>query len=262
MSKKVILSEKTSPAKFGAALDFESTEAYNLLRTNLDFSLVEHEGGKIIGVTSPAPQDGKSFTSINLSYSLAEAGNKVILIDADLRRPSIAKSLKKRVSPGLSNYLLGETDGVIHKSLLSDNLDVIMAGDVPPNPLKLIGSSTMEEALKAFSGIYDYVILDLPPVNSVADPLAVSSFIDGVVLVIRHGVTRRGEVNEAVHQFRFAHATILGFIYNGYDKSSGGYTKKYKYYKNHYYKRQYGYTSVPAKEAKPVEDDSLIGDKK
>ena len=100
---------KSKPRKIGKDLNFASLEAYNLLRTNLSFALPDSEGGKTIGITSPCPQDGKSTTSVNLAYSLADAGNKVLLIDADMRRPSLAGELKMPMAPGLSNLLIDES---------------------------------------------------------------------------------------------------------------------------------------------------------
>ena len=107
--------------KIGADLDFAASEAYKLLRTNLTFAIPNKQEGRIVGMTSARPQDGKSFSAINLAYSLAEAGNQVILIDADMRRPSLANTLGKPATPGLSNYLVGEAKDVIHKNVLHPN---------------------------------------------------------------------------------------------------------------------------------------------
>ena len=204
----------------GPELNFASNEAYNLLRTNLSFSLPDKTGGKIIGVTSACPQDGKSTTSINLSYSLAEAGHKVLLIDADMRRPTIAKLLNEPISPGLSNLLAGdESEEILHKGLLSEKLDILFSGDIPPNPSELIGSAKMQSTLEAYQAQYEYVIIDLPPVTLVSDPLAVSKYLDGIIVVVRHKKTRKKEVIETVRQLRFVGVKILGFVYNGQKKN-------------------------------------------
>lgn len=204
--------------KLGPNLDFASSEAYKLLRTNLIFSFPNKEGGKIIGLTSARPQDGKSFSAINLAYALAEAGSRVILIDGDMRRSSLAPTLNMPMAPGLSNYLAGDAKDVIHKNVLHENLSLITAGDPPPNPVELLGSSRMKLVLDALSQRYDYIILDLPPVNLVADPLVISKYLDGMILVLRHAYTKRREVLEAVRQLKFVNAHIVGFIYNGYGK--------------------------------------------
>lgn len=228
------VSRQRQPHMLGAELDFASAEAYKLLRTNLVFSFPNKEGGKIIGLTSPRPQDGKSFSAINLSYSLAEAGNRVVLIDGDMRRSSLAPTLNKPASPGLSNYLVGDAKDVIHKNVLHENLSVITAGDPPPNPAELIGSSRMKMVLDALSQRYDYVIVDLPPVNLVSDPLVISKYLDGIIVILRHAHSKRREVMEAVRQLKFVQANIVGFVYNGYNK------------KRSYRRRSYYATSLTA----------------
>ena len=233
--QKVIHSPQTQ--KFGDQLDFAAAEAYNLLRTNISFALPGKTGGKIIGITSPCPQEGKSYTSINLSHALAKNGSKVLLIDADMRRPSISKSLGVKQTPGLSNILTHQSDIMAYTDLLHENVSVIMSGDIPPNPSELLGSDAMKQLLDRMQEKYDYIIVDLPPVISVSDALIVSKLIDGIIVVLRHGHTRRKNVQDTVRQLRFAEARILGFVYNGY-RHGGGYYKKgyknYRYYKNYY----------------------------
>ena len=218
--------------RIGPNLDFASNEAYNLLRTNLSFSLPDKVGGKIIGITSSAPQDGKSTTSINLSYSLAEAGHKVILIDSDMRRPSISKVLDAPISPGLSNVLVGDNDeNAIRVGILHKNLSVLFAGDIPPNPSELVSSEKMKNTLESLKSKYDYVIIDLPPTNLVSDPLAVSKFVDGIIVVVRHEKTKKQEILETIRQLKFVGVRILGFVYNGYKRGKGHYYSSDTYYK-------------------------------
>lgn len=216
---------REKPAKIGKNLDCVSAESYKLLRTNLSFSLPDKEGGKIIGITSPCPQDGKSTTSLNLAYSLAEGGNTVVLIDADMRRPSIAKNLEISMSPGLSNLLVDSKENAIHEKVLHDKLSVLLSGDVPPNPSELITSAKMQNLLVELSEKYDYVIVDLPPVNSVSDPIAVSKYLDGMIVVVRHRLSRRRDVLEAIRQLKMVNAKIFGFVYNGVYKG-----KRYRAY--------------------------------
>ena len=228
---------KIAPAKkFAGDLDFASAEAYNLLRTNISFSLAGKTGARLIGVSSPCPQEGKSFTSINLSYSLAKDGQKVLLIDADMRRPSVSTVLEYSRTPGLSNLLAGgDPAEIIHTGVLHDNLDVLFSGDIPPNPSELLGSEVMGTVMNAFSEKYDYVIVDLPPVTAVADPLIMSKRLDGILVVIRHNQTKKKNAREAVRQLRFSGVRILGFVYNGYHQGSSRYYKKSKYYRKSYY---------------------------
>ena len=236
--------------KLGSNLDFASAEAYKLLRTNLIFSFPNKEGGKIIGLTSARPQDGKSFSAINLAYALAESGSRVILIDGDMRRSSLAPTLNMPMAPGLSNYLAGDAKDVIHKNVLHENLSLITAGDPPPNPAELIGSPRMKMVLDALSQRYDYIILDLPPVNLVADPLVVSKYLDGMILVLRHAHSKRREVLEAVRQLKFVNTHIVGFIYNGYGKKS---SKRRSYYRSNYSSYQ---TKPTANSAAAAQEES------
>jgi len=230
---------KVAPAKkFASELDFASAEAYNLLRTNISFSLAEKEGvGRLIGVSSPCPQEGKSFTSINLAYALAKDGHKVLLIDGDMRRPSVAGVLEMSRTPGLSNLLAGgKEEEIVHIGVLHENLNVLLSGDIPPNPSELLGSDRMQSLITSFSEKYDYVIVDLPPVTAVADPLVISKLLDGIIVVVRHEFTRKKNVREAVRQLRFAEVRILGFVYNGYHTGSSRYYKRSgKYYRKNYY---------------------------
>ncbi len=199
LKKKINEQSRTKPSKLGPDLNFATKEAYNLLRTNLYFSMPDRQGGKVIGVTSACPQEGKSTTSVNLTYALAEAGHKVILIDSDMRRPSVAKVLEFEKAPGLSNVLAEEEyKDVIHKDVLHSDMSVLLSGDIPPNPSELVGSEKMHQLIERFREEYDYVIIDLPPVNSVSDPIIISKYIDGVVVVVRHGHTRRKDVLEVV----------------------------------------------------------------
>ena len=232
--KKVETKEKNR--KFGKNLDFASIEAYNLLRTNLYFSLADVVGGKVVGVTSPCPQEGKSTTSLNLAYALATAGHKVVLIDADMRRPSIASVLEMPLSPGLSNLLVDENTDAIRSAVVHENLSVLLSGDIPPNPSELVVSDKMKALIEKLRGAYDYVIVDLPPVNLLSDPIMMSRHLDGMIVIVRHGHTRRRDVNDAVRSLKLVNAKILGFVYNGAK------TAKKRYRKSSYYRYSY-YTS-------------------
>lgn len=219
-------------------LDFATSEAYNVLRTNLSFSFPGKRMGKVFGVTSASPQDGKSYTSVNLCYALAKDGHKTILISSDLRRPTVEKFISLPVGLGLSN-ILGEgleiNGDVLHKSILHDNLSVITAGSVPPNPSELLGSEQMGELIESLKDSYEYIVLDLPPVTSVIDPIAVSKFIDGIVFVVRHGYSKKKNIISAMNQLRYSGVRVLGFVYNCYKSKSGFFRSYYRYYKGNYY---------------------------
>jgi len=230
--KKVETKEKNR--KFGKNLDFASIEAYNLLRTNLYFSLADVVGGKVVGVTSPCPQEGKSTTSLNLAYALATAGHKTVLIDADMRRPSIASVLEMPLSPGLSNLLVDENTDAIRSAVVHENLSVLLSGDIPPNPSELVVSDKMKALIEKLRGAYDYVIVDLPPVNLVSDPIMMSRHLDGMIVIVRHGHTRRRDVNDAVRSLKLVNAKVLGFVYNGAKTAKKRY-RKASYYRYSYY---------------------------
>lgn len=223
---------KVSP--LGEQLNFSTAEAYNLLRTNLEFSLADKKTGRVIAITSSAAQEGKSYTSINLAYALAKNGERVLLIDADLRRPSLASTLGFSRTPGLST-LLCDGEGVPYRvGVLHENLTVIPSGDIPPNPQELVGSLRMKQLIRELSRQYDTIIIDCPPVNLVADSLTIGDVVDGYLLVVRDAVTGRREIAEAVKRLKFAGVRILGFVYNAVGAHKDG-----KYYKKNYYKRYY-----------------------
>lgn len=234
--------------------NFFIREAYKTLRTNTMFALAGQEGCKIILVTSALRGEGKSISALNLAISFAEAENRVLLIDCDLRRPKLARLLRKSSRVGLSNVLLDPSQlGEVILPGGVDRLDVILSGDIPPNPSELLGSARMESLLAHLRKRYDYVILDTPPVNMVTDAVVLAPKSDGVLFVVRAGQSERGPVSHAVEQLEYAHAKILGFILgdvNG-DGTRYGYGKyKYQYHKySRYgygrYGYGYGYSSRP-----------------
>ena len=175
------MTPEESRKTLGDNLSFAAAEAYKLLRTNLNFSLPANEGCKIIGVTSALKGEGKSTTSVNIAYTMAQSGQKVLLLETDLRLPTLAKRIRVRTKPGLSNLLVGQCAGneILQKSGLLPNLWVATAGDIPPNPAELLGSKNMELTLKALSDVFDVIIVDLPPVTAVTDAAIVSKLLPG-----------------------------------------------------------------------------------
>lgn len=220
-------------------MNFAVSEAYKLLRTNLIFSLPDEQKCRIIGVTSALRGEGKSTTAINLAYTLAETGKKVLLLELDLRLPTIAKRLKVASKPGLSNLLVGLCTGkdVVQRSSLKPNLYVVTAGDIPPNPSELLGSKQFQVTVEAFAKIFDYIIFDLPPVNAVSDALVVSKLADGMIMVVRRDYNDQRELAEAMRQLSFSDTKLLGFVMTQGESQSKKYGKKYGY--------QYGYYKKP-----------------
>ena len=222
---------KETNAKFGPELNFASSEAYNRLRLNLSFALPEKTGGKVIGVTSAVPQDGKSYTVINLAYALAKNGNRVLIVDGDMRRPTMALRLGIPSKPGLSNMLIKQVDNAIMPIPMHSNMYALVSGTIPPNPSELIGIPEMKNLLDRFSKQFDYVIVDLPPIDSVSDPIVVSRFVDGMVIVVKHGHTQKRDIAEAMRQLEFSGARVLGFVYNNFSKRQNRrYKRKYDDY--------------------------------
>ncbi len=223
-------------------LEFTATEQYKLLRTNLDFTVPEGTKCPIIGVTSSMRGEGKSTTAVNLSYVLAEKGSRVLLIDGDLRIPSVAKKMNIESTPGLTDVLMGKETQLItdFKSDLLDTWYIMPSGDVPPNPSELLGSKRMASALEQLKKAFDYIIIDLPPVNIVSDALSIASLITGMIVVIREEYTEKKELERCFRQLKLSNVNVLGCVMNEAKSNGGSYGKyrKYKYYK--YYRNYYG----------------------
>ncbi len=215
-------------------LEFTAIEQYKLLRTNLYFTLPQDEKCSVIGVTSSMRGEGKSTTAVHLSYVLAENGHKVLLIDGDLRIPSIAKKMNIASTPGLTDLIMGRSiDLSALKSEELENWYILPSGEIPPNPSELLGSARMENVLKALKEIFDYIIIDLPPVNIVTDAVSISKFITGMVVVIREEYTEKKELERCFRQLKLSNVNVLGCIMNEAKSEGGSYGKykKYKYYR-------------------------------
>lgn len=224
---------------FGPNMRFSVAEAYKLLRTNIMFSFSDEGRGHVIGVTSSLQSEGKSSTAVNTAYALAESGAKVVLIDADLRRPSVASKLNLSRTPGLTNTLVarGNWHELLQRNPLAPNMDVLTSGDVPPNPSELLGSSRMEQLVQELAKEYDYVIVDLPPVNVVSDAIAVSRYLDGVIMVVRNGVSEQRMLAEAMRQLNLVNVRVLGFVFRESTVGGSKYRKKYNYKYRYKYKK-------------------------
>ena len=223
------------------SLSFAGSEAYKRLRANLLLSFPDEQKCRVIGVTSANRGEGKSITAINLAYTFAETGKKTLLIEADMRLPNLAARLELVESPGLSNLLvnLSKREDVLQVAEVQNMLHVITAGDIPPNPSELLGSEHMKACLQEFGKTYDYIVLDLPPVNVVSDALETARMVDGFVFVVRQEYSTRPSVIQAMSQMEMVDAKVLGFVMNhstGKGKRGlGRYYRKYGYYR--YYSR-------------------------
>ena len=225
------------PELVGPEISFAASEAYKLLRTKLQFSFATEKSCRIIGVSSSLAGEGKSLTSVNLAYSLSQLNKKVLLIDCDMRRPSVSVKLPIAKTPGLSNYLSGQCKITEVSQCCNIPQDehafaVMAAGTNPPNPVELLSSARMERMLEALRSGYDYIILDLPPVGDVSDAMAVAKLTDGMLLVVRQNYCDRLALSAAIRQFQYVEARILGVIYNFATDVAG--TRGKKYYKSYY----------------------------
>lgn len=220
-------------------MDFASTEAFNLLRTNLVLSFPEEDSGaRVIGLTSTEHAEGKSLTAINMAAALAKGGHKTLLLEGDLRLPVIGKYLGLEKSAGISDFLTGmsQLQDIVHQGVGYPEMDVILCGQIPPNPSELLSSKRMAGVLGGLKDIYDYIIIDLPPVGAVSDPLALMPFLTGMSVVVRNNVTTKPDLAQTMRQLKSNNVKILGFVYNGVDTTSRKYYKKY-YKSNYYYSR-------------------------
>ena len=207
------------------AFPFAAKEAYNALRTNLLYAL-SPTNGKIVAVTSSNAGEGKSTVSINLALTMALTSAKVLLIDADLRRPTVHKKLGLSNSTGLSRFIVGfETMSEALKRDVFENLDVMTSGPIPPNPSELLGSENMRIFLQKASDYYDYIIIDTPPINIVTDVAVMSDSISGVVLVTSHGKTTLDDVKKASVALEKVNAKLLGMVVAGVKKKLSSYKK-------------------------------------
>ena len=216
----------------GTNLTFAAAEAYKRLRTNLMFSLPDRQRCRIIGVTSALQGEGKTTTAINIAYTMAQTGKRVLLVEGDLRLPTIAKRLDIGPRPGLSNLLAGQCTvrEVLQRSGFLDGVYVITSGDIPPNPAELLASDRMGRMMEALGKIFDVILLDLPPVCVVSDALIASKLLDGMVIVVRQDFCAKRAMAETVRQLRFSDTRILGFAVTGSDIQKKNYRRYGKDY--------------------------------
>lgn len=231
------------------ALKFKVEEAYKSARTNIMFSVMK-KGCKTIVISSSAPNEGKTTTTINLAITFAQADQKILLIDGDLRKPKIHHYFSVPNSPGLTNYLNSKVGSnktekidlfsVIHPTEF-ENLSILCSGSIPPNPAEILGSEPMADFLKEISNDFDYIIIDTPPINVVSDALPIIRESDGVVLVVRSNQSTHPDIQRTVSALEFIDAKILGFIVNFVETSHSKYGYgKYGRYRYGKYKSSYG----------------------
>lgn len=210
----VAFDKSISKEKSVAEFDTPRAEAFRMLRTNLQFLDIDVHMKSLL-ITSPLPQDGKTSTAVNLAVAVAQTGRRVLIVDGDLRRPSVASMLGLPGNVGLTNVLVGQTD--LHTALQHDSrtgVTVLASGPLPPNPSEILQSQATHELFRRLENTFDLMIVDAPPLLPLADPAVLSVEVDGVILVIRHGKTTRDQLRQSVERLRSVGARVFGVVAN------------------------------------------------
>jgi non-specific protein-tyrosine kinase len=185
------------------------SEAYRALRTNLSFYSVDDPIQSLV-ITSSASDDGKSTVAANLAVTMAQSGRRTILVDCDLRRPTLNALFDLDAEPGLTNVILGEYDGIPLQETSIENLSLLASGPKPPNPADMLGSKRIDALISELTNQADFVIFDSPPALAVTDAAVLGAKVDGVLLVIRAGKTRREHAERAKETLEKARVRIVG----------------------------------------------------
>lgn len=226
--------KNSSPSKaiiteVSTKVPFAITEAYKNIRTHI-ISILSKTDSNVLAITSSNASEGKSTTSVNIAITLAQLNKKVVLLDADSRRPSMHKKLKLENAKGCMDVLIGQAtldDVIIHHN---DYLDVICSGARIKNPAELFSTEDFENLLAELKDRYDYVILDTPPINPVSDTLIIAQKCEALVMVIRSGVTSFESFERAYQDLKGLDIKLSGVIINGSNDSKGRlYKGRYKY---------------------------------
>lgn len=232
MAKKERKGTETNPVSLITLVDPSSpvAEQYRTIRTNLQFASSVDRKLQTIVITSSGPGEGKSTTSANLAVVFANSGSRVLLIDADMRKPTVYKTFQLSNASGLSTVLSTEKSVVgTAQSTGIDNLSVLTSGPKPPNPSELLNSQRMNQIIEEARRSYDTIIFDMPPIVAVTDAQIMASKADGTLLVVRENVTKKESVTKASELLKLVNARVLGAVYNGAEQSKD---QGYYYYSN------------------------------
>lgn len=237
-SKKKKTGGRPIAPHLNASSPFAIKEAYNSIRTKLMFT-GKGEKCPMFAVTSSLAADGKTTNAVNLAISFAIADQKVLLIDADMRKPSIHRHFSCECKNGLSEILAGLTTEINLRETDTPHLKILTAGQIPPNPAELLSTDKMDTLLEYVSNYFDYVIIDTPPVNIVTDATVLAEKVTGYVFVTQSGKNHIRDITDAVHQLEDMNANIVGFVLNDPTNEA---EKHYSYrYKRYYRSKNYRY---------------------
>ena len=223
---------------------FSVVESYKSIRTNILFTIANAEK-KVFAVSSANPGEGKSTTAANIAITLAQTNSKVLLIDADMRKPVMHKTFHVKNADGLSTLIIRKSKREQSiKSNVYENLDLLPSGPMPPNPSELLASEQFRKLLGELSEHYDYIVLDTPPINVVSDAMVMQDAISGILLIYRYARTTYEELADCMKQIKLANANVLGFVMNYVHRAHSAAYYNYKYkYKYKYGYGKYGYSS-------------------
>lgn len=236
MRKNDIMSSRTNTSLMGEDISFTGLESYKSTRTNIIFAL-PGDGCKTVLITSSFPREGKTTTCVNLGIVFAQTGQRILIIDCDLRKPRVHKLFRVNNDVGVTDVLVGiKTIEEVIKHDEETNVDFITCGTVPKTPAELLASAKMDEFLDSIKDKYDYIFIDAPPVMVVTDALVIAPKVSGTFVVARQDYTDRDGLKEALAKLNFIGCNPTGIILNGTKKKKSGY--RYRYY------NKYGYRIV------------------
>lgn len=233
--------------RLSANSPFGIKEAYNAIRTKLMF-VGKGEKCPVFAVTSSLAGDGKTTNAVSLAVSIAMAEQKVLLIDADMRKPSVHRHFATEAKGGLSEVLADLTNEINLRPTDCPNLSILTAGQVPPNPAELLGSKQMDNLLEYVKQYFDYVIIDTPPVNIVTDATIMADKITGYIFIAQSGKNHVRDLKDAVQKVEEMNGTVVGMVLNDpYNRADAHYSYSYRKY---YRYDRYGYYGEAGQENK------------
>ena len=210
-------------------------EQFRSIRTNINFAQVGKKVKSIL-VSSSIPKEGKSTLSANLAFTMAQTGKRVLLVDADLRKPTVHRTFRLNNDSGLTTLIADEEESIKFNEVVQYSRDLnlyfLPSGPIPPNPSELLGSARMQAIMDTLKTHFDVVIYDAPPIAAVTDPKILATLVDGVVFVVRRGFVSKDKVRESMTALNNLDTTLLGYVLNDVPKDEN---ETYYYYREEKY---------------------------